>query len=262
MSSTIQLLITSDDFGMSHAVNQGILTGFRQGPLQSTNIMVPCPWAKHAAELSIQHNLAVGIHLTLTCEWDLYQWRSLTGAPSLSNSQYKLPASISELCQEAQDEDILKEFQAQLELLVSWGVQVTHIDTHMVPSCPQGPDERRIHALATQFAQEQGLLYTYATQDNSTQYFDSEIRLSEINSVEVAYEKLTQLSPGIHHLICHCAQETPEQLAIAPDNPWSFTKRDQDLRFLQSLRFQQIIKERQIELINIETVSKARGCKF
>ncbi|WP_047049997.1 ChbG/HpnK family deacetylase [Vibrio mexicanus] len=54
------LLITSDDFGISHSVNQGILRGFTHGLLQSSNFMAAAPWLPEAVRLAKEHNLPMG----------------------------------------------------------------------------------------------------------------------------------------------------------------------------------------------------------
>ena len=39
-----RLLLTTDDFGMCHAVNAGTLRAMRSGVAASSNFLVPCPW--------------------------------------------------------------------------------------------------------------------------------------------------------------------------------------------------------------------------
>lgn len=261
MPSSKKLLITSDDFGMSYAVNRGIIQSFESGILQSSNIMVPCPWAKHAAQASVQQGLEVGIHLTLTCEWSHYHWRPLTLAPSLMTSEYKFPASVSELYQQCQEEEILFELETQFNLLESWGVKISHVDSHMIPSQPQGEAEQYFNRLIKDFAQSKDLIYTYETSGTSEspegklRHFNSELRLSE-NTHQTAWDYLHNLKAGTHHLIAHCAIESDEQLAIAPENPWSQSKRLKDFQFLNSPEFKELIHQEGIELINIKTLSQ------
>ena len=41
--------------------------------------MAPCPWFLEAADLARQHpELDLGIHLTLTSEWQYYRWRPVS----------------------------------------------------------------------------------------------------------------------------------------------------------------------------------------
>ena len=43
------LIVNADDFGSQLGTNTSIVEGFRRGAITSTTLMVPCPWAAHAA---------------------------------------------------------------------------------------------------------------------------------------------------------------------------------------------------------------------
>jgi predicted glycoside hydrolase/deacetylase ChbG (UPF0249 family) len=61
-----QLVLNSDDFGLCHSVNLGVVKGFTEGLLTQASIMVPAPWFEEAASLALQHAIPLGIHLTTT----------------------------------------------------------------------------------------------------------------------------------------------------------------------------------------------------
>ena len=63
-ANTIDLVVQSDDFGMCHAVNVGIVRAFTEGILTQVSTMVPCPWFDEAAELARHHAVSY-THLTL-----------------------------------------------------------------------------------------------------------------------------------------------------------------------------------------------------
>ena len=84
--TTKRLIVQADDFGMCHAVNQGIAQSFESGILTQTSVMAPCPWVSEAAALAAQLDLPIGVHGTLTCEWDFLRWRPLTAGTSLLES--------------------------------------------------------------------------------------------------------------------------------------------------------------------------------
>lgn len=248
----IDLLITSDDFGMSHSVNQAIIDAGRDNIIGSSNIMVPTPWAFEAAQLSQNHNFPVGIHLTLTCEWDHYLWRPLTGARSLTSSRGAFPQSVKELFAMANEEEVFKELNAQFELLKHWGVDITHIDSHMIPSQPRGEAEQWANQLIQNFAADKNLPYTYHTVKGQPRYFDGEIRLSELDD-DTAWNQLQNIlnKSGRYHLICHLSEDSLEQESIAPNHPWSRQKRVKDLQFLRSDRFQNWLKDSNVNLVSI-----------
>jgi hypothetical protein len=69
------LIFNADDLGMCHAVNAAIIRTLQEDVVQSTTIMVPCPWALHAMEFLAEHpGIPFGVHLTLISEWPSYRW--------------------------------------------------------------------------------------------------------------------------------------------------------------------------------------------
>jgi len=99
------------------------------GIATSASLMVPCPWAAEAARMF--EGLPVGVHLTLTSEHSGYRWRSLTGAASLCDAGGFLPATTALALGQQDTEDVRAECRAQVAAALAWGVDVTHIDTHM-----------------------------------------------------------------------------------------------------------------------------------
>lgn len=123
------LIVNCDDIGSSHAANVASERALREGLATSATLMVPCPWAREAAERF--HDLDVGIHLTLTSEYPTYRWRSLTGAPSLRDAQGYLPRSAAELWAQADASEVEAECRAQIDQAIAWGLDITHLDNHM-----------------------------------------------------------------------------------------------------------------------------------
>jgi predicted glycoside hydrolase/deacetylase ChbG (UPF0249 family) len=63
----MKLVVTADDFGLSEAVDEGILTAFRQGVVTNTTLVVNFPNIETSvAHLRDADGLDVGIHLNLT----------------------------------------------------------------------------------------------------------------------------------------------------------------------------------------------------
>ncbi len=83
------LIINADDFGMCHDQNEGVIQGLTHGLFTSSTILVTCPWFEEAADFACRHPEAdLGVHLTLTAEWDRYKWGPVLGrkaVPSLFN---------------------------------------------------------------------------------------------------------------------------------------------------------------------------------
>ena len=123
------IIINCDDFGSSHAANVAIEASIHDGLATSATMMVPCPWAREAAERS--KGLAVGVHLTLTAEYPGYRWRSLTNATSLHDADGFMPRTAQEVWDHADLADAEEECRAQVRQALDWGVDVSHLDSHM-----------------------------------------------------------------------------------------------------------------------------------
>ena len=76
-----------DDIGMCHGSNQGFLTLAGQGHVTCGSVMVPCPWFREIAEAAVADpSLDLGVHLTLTSEWQHYRWRPISTASRASGA--------------------------------------------------------------------------------------------------------------------------------------------------------------------------------
>lgn len=123
------VILNCDDLGSSHAANLAALEAIEDGAATSATLMVPCPWALEAVRLFKGKD--VGVHLTLTAEYPNYRWRSLTGADSLHDDEGFLPRTAAEVWAKARLDDLREECRAQIDQALDWGVDVTHLDSHM-----------------------------------------------------------------------------------------------------------------------------------
>lgn len=127
-----RLIINCDDFGQSPAMNQAIMHLLEEGRVSSATIMAVAPGFEEAAEWCIRREQRnVGLHLTLTSEFEALRWCSLTGEASLhdeSGHQYK---TVKEFEQGARTKAVLKEIDAQYARVKQSGIVITHVDNHM-----------------------------------------------------------------------------------------------------------------------------------
>jgi predicted glycoside hydrolase/deacetylase ChbG (UPF0249 family) len=123
------LIVSCDDLGSSHSANLAILRSMVHGVATSATLMVPCPWAAEAAR--VLKGSSIGVHLTLTCEYRGYRWRGLTNGTSLHDDEGFFPTTTKVALERTDAADAHAECRAQLETALSWGVDVTHLDTHM-----------------------------------------------------------------------------------------------------------------------------------
>lgn len=251
------LLVTSDDFGMTHSINRGIEEALQRGIVGATNLMVPCPWFSDAARRTREGKLPAGIHLTLTCEWDRYRWRPLTESQNLRAADGCMHRSYAALPDQLESREIRAEFEAQLAALRGQGVEPTHVDTHMMASGSGSPMEARVKSVVESFCADHGLIYTYATRaDGSLRYFDTETHFSPLPEEE-STRRLSSLDEGIHHLISHCAIASEEQRSLcSPSEPgylWAEEYRVKDHRILTSPVFRQFVQGLGFVLLDMRT---------
>jgi len=75
-----KLIINTDDFGISKAVNHAIIDAHRRGVMTSTTLLINGPEVLHAVDLLKQNpDLGIGLHLNLT------MFKPLTAIPELCN---------------------------------------------------------------------------------------------------------------------------------------------------------------------------------
>lgn len=142
MKSNIQLIVRADDAGSSWSSNIGCLLACTEGIAQSVEVMMPCAWVAHAVTLfNDQPNIDIGIHLTLTSEWEQVKWRPLTHAPSLVDENgYFLPLVLPRQgddrpCLAETDwsiDEIASEFRAQVASGAKAFSGTSHISSHML----------------------------------------------------------------------------------------------------------------------------------
>jgi predicted glycoside hydrolase/deacetylase ChbG (UPF0249 family) len=122
------LIVNCDDLGSSASANRATAAAQAAGVATSATLMVPCPWALDGLRT---FNGGIGVHLTLTCEYPGYRWRSLTGACSLHDDQGYMPTTAPAVWAKADLDEVRAECRAQIDQALAWGVDVTHLDAHM-----------------------------------------------------------------------------------------------------------------------------------
>ena len=119
--------------GSTHAATAAGNHALQEGLATTATLMMPGPWARHAADrFTASPNLDVGIHLTLNAELEDFRWAPLTHAPSLLDGDGGFPRTPADLWDHADIDEIRRECRAQLERATSWGVEVTHLTTHLL----------------------------------------------------------------------------------------------------------------------------------
>lgn len=126
------LIVNADDFGMCKAANEAVFDLFRNDCLKSSTVMIPCPAAEEAARFAAENpQYAIGVHLTLTSEWDTYKWGPLTGGKSLMEDTGYMPHPAAVAESRGDLAEMEAELRAQVDQAKAWGMEPSHLDNHM-----------------------------------------------------------------------------------------------------------------------------------
>lgn len=269
------LIVHADDIGVARSVNVASARAFESGGVTSGSVMVPCPWFPDFAAYYREHQpLDVGIHITLTAEWDYYKWGGISPAgeiPSLLDEQGYFYSTVEEVGRHAQPAEVEKEIRAQIQRAIALGIRPTHLDTHMgsVMATPElvqiylklgreydlpvlviggswvqdAPDEIR-DAIAAEHPQLDGL-YMMLTNDPAKSWSE-------------AYgEMIAAMGPGLNQLIVHLAIDDTEMQAVTVNHPdFGSTWRQKDLDFVTSQEFRDLLEAHDITLVSWDQVRK------
>jgi predicted glycoside hydrolase/deacetylase ChbG (UPF0249 family) len=128
-------ILHADDVGMCHGANVAFVELSHGGALTCGSVMVPCPWFPEIARIAAEdQSLDLGVHLTLTSEWPNYRWGPLTRAPKSSglvDDEGYFPRNVAPLAEGVDPEAAEAEMRAQVERALAFGIDATHLDTHM-----------------------------------------------------------------------------------------------------------------------------------
>jgi len=254
------LLVTSDDFCMSHSINVGIVKAMTKGIVQSANFMAACPWFLEGVALAKKHKLNMGVHLTMTAEWDHIRWGPITPAPSLRDATGNFFNNYADLAKQAKDHEVYDEYKAQMTRVLSNGFQPKHIDTHMLGATETGPFAM-FFPIIKRICSEYGLIYTYEKSNGRLKHFDGDYGVS-LNSERTFIKWLDGLKPGFYHAIGHAAVDSDELQAMSSKKlharDW-VTTRPKDLAIFTSPTVKKTLKRNRIELITISKLLKLKS---
>lgn len=127
------LIVNADDFGLSEGINRGILSAHQAGVLRSTSLMPNGPAFDNAVHIAkATPSLDVGVHLNLIAEKSVAPAGELHG---MIDAEGRLPESQRAftrglLGRKFSIGDVQTEIRAQIERVLSAGIDPTHIDSH------------------------------------------------------------------------------------------------------------------------------------
>lgn len=131
------LIINADDFGSFACANAAIMELLTnpKSALTSSTVMAPAPWAPQACRFAAAHpELAIGVHLTLTCEWSPVRWGPVSqgDTATLRDEEGYLWHSIAQVERHASLAQVQQEILAQIARCRALGMtNPSHLDNHM-----------------------------------------------------------------------------------------------------------------------------------
>ena len=220
------VIISCDYLGSSHAANIGVYAALRDGAASCASLMVPAPWAHHAASLYRGDDL--GVHLTLNAEHPFYQWGPITHAPSLLSGGGGFPSTIDDLWEHADADEVRRECRAQIERAIVWGIDVTHLAPHL-SAITLRPEFFDVYLdLAVEFrlpirlpstitAEQAGFPFRQLAAEEGIvfpDHFDHDWRPGSRDRV---FSAIARLQPGVTEIHVQPVIDTPEIRAISTD---------------------------------------------
>lgn len=266
-ADTKLLIIHADDIGLAQSVNDATNEAFASGGITSGSVMVPCPWFIDFAEYYKSHpGLDVGIHITLTSEWDFYKFGGIlpsTEIPSLLDENGYFYPSTEEVGLHADPLEAEMEIRAQIDRAIAYGINPTHLDTHM-GSVLARPELVEIYM---KLGQEYKLpvftprMMLFAMPEDLREMVKKEFVLVDglfmlnVEGPEASWEEeygkmIENIGPGLNVMIVHLAYDNAEMQAVAVNHPaFGATWRKKDLDYVQSQTFRDLLKANEIQLV-------------
>ena len=241
------LIIHADDVGMNHATTLGAIDAYENGVVSSMSIMMPCPWVGEiAAYLKDHPNTDAGLHLAMTSEWDYYRWGPVAGksaVPGLADEWGCLWDNNDLLSKHATADEVEIEIRAQIARARAFGINPTHIDTHMgslyarpdiamryakvgvemgIPIMAIDLSARRLQEEAPDMATQFRAMLTMVW-EGGLPVIDSlvpaDYGMAPEKKKDDYIRLLRELPPGVNELIVHCAKDTETFRAITGAAP-------------------------------------------
>jgi chitin disaccharide deacetylase len=272
------VIIHADDLGETHSVNAAAIKALQGGTINSSSMMVPCPWFPEIADYAKSHPDAdFGLHLTLTSERVYYRWGPVAPAD-------KVPSLVDhngyfhhdwENGEHINTKEVEIELRAQVERALAMGVRPTHLDSHQYRLIMNGKElfdamlrvahEYKLPVFVTRdwFADHP---YLQASLGPKDVVLDHTVTIGP----EVPPEKwadfyltaLNNLEPGVTEFVIHPGYDNDELRAATRERAtWGSSWRQRDYDFFTSNQFREILARQKIKLITWRELARSAASK-
>ncbi|MEO8564021.1 MAG: polysaccharide deacetylase family protein [bacterium] len=265
------LILHADDLGVAHSENTASFDALDKGVINSASIMIPTPWVTEVATYAKAHpNADLGLHLTLTSEWETYRWGSTASndkVPSLHDADGTMPRSTTTVLTRAKLDEVERELRAQVDRALALGIRPTHVDSHM-GALFNSPE---LIATYVKVARAYRLPFLASLGAGpvarKAPFLDSDVLLDAvvIADEQVPRDKwkefylkaIADLKPGLTELIVHLGYDDAELKAVTVGHDaYGSRWRQQDYDVMNSAEFRKALKDNKIVLVTWRDLGK------
>ena len=257
------LIIHADDLGVSHSENAASISALEHGSVISASIMVPCPWFPEIAAYAASHPKAdFGLHMTLTSEWKNYKWPTAAAksdVPTLTNQYHFMYSAVDSVTSISNATEVEAELRAQIERAKQFGIDITHLDSHMGTIYAKPDYVNVLRKLGKEYKipvmlNGQILSLNGITANGDDVVIDSiyvESPTDYKNGANAFYTNLlNNVKPGVSLVILHAAFDDAEMQAVTTGHPdYGAAWRQADYNFFTSNTCKKLLADNHIHVI-------------
>jgi predicted glycoside hydrolase/deacetylase ChbG (UPF0249 family) len=265
------LILHADDLGAAHSVDLASFDALGKGAVSSASIMMPTPWVTEVGAWARAHPDAdLGIHLTLTSEWDTYRWGSVESrdkVSSLLDSAGTLPSEDGPVATKAKPEEVEREIRAQIDRALALGIHPTHVDSHMGSLFTTAA----LAGVYAKVARDYHLPFL-AVKGNPPGAPQTALQPNEIpmDGVIIAgpqvprdkwkefyLDAIANLKPGLTEMIVHLGHDDAELQAVTVNHePYGSAWRQHDYDVVTSAEFKKALADNHVILVTWKQLQK------
>ncbi|MDP9205749.1 MAG: polysaccharide deacetylase family protein [Gemmatimonadota bacterium] len=265
------LILHADDLGAAHSIDAASFAALDKGAISSASAMVPTPWITEVAAYARAHpNADIGLHLTLTSEWETYRWGGLEPAdrvPSLLDSDGTFPNDEKFVAARAKPAEVEREIRAQIQRALALGIRPTHLDSHM-GSLFTTPE---LIATYVKVARDYRLPFLALRGDPRATprppLSESDVLLDAVVIADrdvprdhwMAFylKSIADLKPGLTEMIVHLGRDDSELQAVTVDHEaYGSAWRQRDYDVVTSPEFKKALKDNHVILVTWKELQK------
>jgi len=265
------LILHADDLGAAHSVDVASFDALDKGAISSASIMVPTPWITEVATYARAHpNADLGLHLTLTSEWETYRWGSVEPADkvsSLLDSAGTFPNDEKLVAAHAKPVEVEREIRAQINRALALGIRPTHLDSHMgslfttpelIATYVKVAHDYHLPFLAitgSALAAPQAGLTTRDILLDAVIIADRKVPRDQWK--EFYLKAIANLKPGLTEIIVHLGHDDSELQAVMVDHEgYGSAWRQRDYDVVNSPEFKKALQDNHVILVTWKELGK------